>query len=80
MRLDWSAIQRQMRKDMKQVQIPVDQIREADEYRDGAGWSAIEDAETLGSGEVSVRIRHADGGIADRIWDNAAHEIVVWRA
>jgi hypothetical protein len=66
---------------MTEMTISVADIREGDTYlSDGVGWKAEEDAETFSNGEVSVRVRHIpDGGISDRIWDNADVVITVVR-
>jgi hypothetical protein len=49
---------------MSKVKLSVAEIREGDSFiSNGAGWRAIEDAETFTNGEVAVRVRfEPDGG------------------
>jgi hypothetical protein len=66
----------------ERMKITVNEIAEGDRYRNakGVGWDALEDAELLGDGVVSVRVQHhPDGGIEDRIWDDPTTEIEVER-
>lgn len=70
---------------MSALTIAVDDIKSGDTFHDnpdasGSGWTAIEDAETFMNGEVSVRVQYnPDGGIGDRIWDNADVTLTVFR-
>jgi hypothetical protein len=66
---------------MSKVKLSVAEIREGDSFiSNGAGWRAIEDAETFTNGEVAVRVRfEPDGGIGDRVWDNNSVTLEVER-
>ena len=47
-------------------------LKRGDQFVDEEGrkhWLALEDA-TFGDGRVVVRVRHRDGGIDKRVWDN----------
>jgi hypothetical protein len=66
------------------MKITVNEIAEGDRFDNpdypGHGWTAIEDAELLSDGVISVRVQHhPDGGYADRQWDDASTEIEVQR-
>jgi hypothetical protein len=64
--------------DMREIQIPVTEIREGDAFTQGGGWVARRAAEWDG-GNVTVEVEYSDGGIGVRTWDNPDRELVVTR-
>lgn len=67
---------------MTETTTTVADLKEGDRFvgKDGTGWRAMEDAERLGSGEISVRVQYIpDGGIGDRQWDDPTIELKVQR-
>jgi hypothetical protein len=65
------------------IMVKPDDIREGDVFANpghgGTGWTALEDAELLSSGEVSVQVQYDDGGIGERIFGPPRKELPVTR-
>ena len=64
-----------------QVTVPVSDIVAGDVFvGDGNGWTAVENAETEDSGDVTLLVRHTmDGSTSWRRWDDPSYTLAIVR-